>query len=109
MIIQIPLITLTAIKFINCQSDMIMKNLIIALFVLCLGTSATAQELWNLSSLQIAAPTLTKSTSSITGLNSTAGTAGSVQSFVITFSNTVGTILLTATSPIEVSVDGGST
>lgn len=52
-----------------------------------------------------AVPFLTVSTNTITGLNSTTGTAGTPQTFIVTFGNIPGSVGVSNFSPIELSTD----
>lgn len=56
-----------------------------------------------------ASPFMSVSTNTITNLNSTVGSAGTPQTFVVTFGNISGSISVSTFSPVEISQDGGST
>jgi hypothetical protein len=56
-----------------------------------------------------ASPFMSVSTNTITNLNSSIGSAGTAQTFVVTFGNLSGNLTVTTFSPVEISQDGGST
>lgn len=71
------------------------------------GVSSPPQVAYNATVLGV--PSLSLSPTTITGLNSTTGTAGTPQTTTATFANIVGNVTATPFTPIEISIDGGST
>lgn len=70
------------------------------------GVSTTASLNIPFSATVTSSPNMGVSTNTITNLNSTTGTAGPAQTFVVTFSNIAGSVTVNNFSPVEVSQDG---
>lgn len=60
------------------------------------------------SATVVGVPSMSVNTNSIT-TNGTSGTPGTSASFILTFANIVGSIALNSATPVEISIDGGST
>lgn len=73
------------------------------------STGATTVNVAASATVNSASATLAASPTSITGLNATVGTAGTSQSFAVTFSNILGNVTVTSFVPVEISIDGGTT